>query len=121
MPQKNYILQIILIKNPLKTLTSIAAKYKIVTPHDKPIIHRLIIKQAMTFMESENYLILSQASEKPSAIILYQHQEEINTKLQTDKYVKNCKKSMMDLDKHSMYVPQREKMITTWKEAYLLI
>lgn len=47
-------------------------------------------------MGSENYLIPYQASEKHSAIILYQPQEEINMKLQTDKYVKNCKKSMMD-------------------------
>lgn len=72
-------------------------------------------------MGSENYLIPYQASEKHSAIILYQPQEEINTKLQTDKYVKNCKKSMMDWDKHSMYDRVKEKMITTCKEAYLLI
>lgn len=75
----------------------------------------------MTFTGLENYLILYQALEKHSASILYQPPEEINTKLLKDKIVKNCKKSMMDSDKHLMYDQAKEKMIIIWKGAYLLI
>ena len=75
----------------------------------------------MIFTGSENYLILYQALEKHSASILYQPQEEINTKLLKDKIVKNCKKSTMDFDKHLMCDQAKEKMIIIWKGAYLLI